>query len=150
MTRKGQAKGAFQFMDATAAEMGLRGGEVFDREKAAEASARYFAKLSKKYDGDLVMMAAAYNWGQGNLDKYGLAAIPEETRNYIEKLKKYIPQIGQSEQLARIQQPNSDSRVVAGGQQSRLVIDVALNQAPGSDINAQLRSNMPPPINIPF
>ncbi|OKP31364.1 lytic transglycosylase domain-containing protein [Serratia fonticola] len=147
MTKYGQAKGAFQFMDPTAAEMGLRGGEVFDREKSATAAAKYFAKLSKKYDGDPVMMLAAYNWGQGNLDKHGLAKMPDETRRYLEKI---LPQIGESGQLARIQQSNADSRIVAGGQQSRLVIDVALNQAPGSDINAQIRSNMPPPINIPF
>ncbi|CAI1823909.1 Transglycosylase SLT domain [Serratia fonticola] len=146
MTKYGQAKGAFQFMDPTAAEMGLRGGEVFDREKSATAAAKYFAKLSKKYDGDPLMMLAAYNWGQGNLDKHGLAKMPDETRRYLEKI---LPQIGQSDQLARIQQSNADSRIVAGTQ-SRMVIDVALNQAPGSDINAQLRSNMPPPINIPF
>lgn len=74
----------------------------------------------------------------------------EQLKETLSLFEKILPQIGESGQLARIQQSNADSRIVAGGQQSRLVIDVALNQAPGSDINAQLRSNMPPPIIIPF
>jgi hypothetical protein len=30
---------------------------------------------------------AAYNWGQGNLNKYGLGAAPQETRDYITRVK---------------------------------------------------------------
>lgn len=140
MTKKGQAKGAFQFMDATARDMGLRGGEVFNREKSAEAAAKYFAWLSKKYDGDPLMMAAAYNWGTGNLDKYGLAKMPDETRKYLEK---FLPQIGYESDLSRIAQRT-------GGSQNRVKVDVEVKQTPGSDITAQIAAQIFSPIIIPY
>ncbi|MNF08383.1 hypothetical protein D3C80_2087970 [compost metagenome] len=81
----------------------------------------------------------------GNVDKHGLTSLPKETYDYLRKI---LPQIGEADSLSRIAMRGTQQSQVAT--QSRMVIDVALNQAPGSDINAQLRSNMPPPINIPF
>lgn len=46
-------------------------------------AASYVAKLLKKY-GNIEDALAAYNWGPGNMDKYGKEGKrPEETRNYI-------------------------------------------------------------------
>lgn len=142
---KAGAMGPFQFMPGTAKDMGLRGGEVFDRDKAEAAARRYFQMLFKRYDGDAAKAVAAYNWGMGNVDKHGLTSLPKETYDYLRKI---LPQIGEADSLSRIAMRGTQQSQVAT--QSRMVIDVALNQAPGSDINAQLRSNMPPPINIPF
>ncbi len=142
---KAGAMGPFQFMPGTAKDMGLRGGEVFDRNKAEAAARRYFQMLFKRYDGDAAKAVAAYNWGMGNVDKHGLTSLPKETYDYLRKI---LPQIGEADSLSRIAMRGTQQTQVAT--QSRMVIDVALNQAPGSDINAQLRSNMPPPINIPF
>jgi hypothetical protein len=142
---KAGAMGPFQFMPGTAKDMGLRGGEVFDRDKAEAAARRYFQMLFKRYDGDAAKAVAAYNWGMGNVDKHGLTSLPKETYDYLRKI---LPQIGEADSLSRIAMRGTQQSQVAT--QSRMVIDVALNQAPGSDINAQIRSNMPPPINIPF
>ncbi|NBJ34709.1 transglycosylase SLT domain-containing protein [Serratia fonticola] len=142
---KAGAMGPFQFMPGTAKDMGLRGGEVFDRDKAEAAARRYFQMLFKRYDGDAAKAVAAYNWGMGNVDKHGLTSLPKETYDYLRKI---LPQIGEADSLSRIAMRETQQTQVAT--QSRMVIDVALNQAPGSDINAQLRSNMPPPIIIPF
>lgn len=90
MTRYGQAKGHFQFLDSTGAEMGLDAdggrGDRDDLEKSAKAAAAYYSRLKTKYDGDDRKAAAAYNWGQGNLDRYGLGAAPRETRDYMDKV----------------------------------------------------------------
>ncbi|EJB9811116.1 lytic transglycosylase domain-containing protein, partial [Salmonella enterica] len=47
------AKGLFQFMDGTARDMGLRGNDVFDPEKAAQAAAKYLSQLLRANGGDL-------------------------------------------------------------------------------------------------
>jgi hypothetical protein len=75
------AEGHFQFMPATAKQYGVN--DPYNLAQAAEGAARYYADLLKKYNGDLSKAAAAYNWGPGNLDKYGLGAAPSETRNYM-------------------------------------------------------------------
>lgn len=78
------AEGHFQFMPTTAKEYGLN--DPYDLKQSAEAAAKYFSRLMKKYNGDMVMAAAAYNWGQGNLDRKGLGAAPAETRDYVKSL----------------------------------------------------------------
>ncbi|CAI1823754.1 Membrane-bound lytic murein transglycosylase D precursor [Serratia quinivorans] len=80
------AKGLFQFMDSTAKDMGLRGGDVFDPEKSASAAAKYLSQLLKQTGGNLHEAIAAYNWGIGNVQKKGLGMAPEETRNYVPKV----------------------------------------------------------------
>jgi soluble lytic murein transglycosylase-like protein len=42
------AKGLFQFMDGTARDMGLRGNDVFDPEKAAQAAAKYLHNCCRR------------------------------------------------------------------------------------------------------
>ncbi|WP_420269045.1 transglycosylase SLT domain-containing protein, partial [Klebsiella michiganensis] len=73
------AQGLFQFMPGTARDMGLRGNDVFDPVKSAEAAARYLSILLQKNGGDLSKALASYNWGIGNVQKYGMALMPQET-----------------------------------------------------------------------
>lgn len=75
------AKGHFQFMDDTAAEMGL--DDPNDLTKSATAAARYMKRLMDRYGGDLTKATAAYNWGMGNVDRKGLGQMPAETRGYV-------------------------------------------------------------------
>ncbi len=77
------AQGLFQFMPGTARDMGLRGNDVFDPIKSAEAAARYLSMLLQKNGGDLGKALASYNWGFSNVQKYGMALMPQETRQYI-------------------------------------------------------------------
>ncbi|PLE78943.1 lytic transglycosylase [Klebsiella pneumoniae] len=88
------AQGLFQFMPGTARDMGLRGNDVFDPVKSAEAAARYLSMLLQKNGGDLNKALASYNWGIGNVQKYGMALMPQETRQYIPKVLSNMPGAG--------------------------------------------------------
>lgn len=88
------AQGMFQFMPGTARDMGLRGNDVFNPMKAAEAAARYLSMLLQKNGGDLNKTLASYNWGIGNVQKYGMALMPQETRNYIPRVMSNMPGSG--------------------------------------------------------
>lgn len=88
------AQGMFQFMPGTARDMGLRGNDVFNPMKAAEAAARYLSMLLQKNGGDLNKALASYNWGIGNVQKYGMALMPQETRQYIPKVLSNMPGAG--------------------------------------------------------
>lgn len=59
--------------------------EPFDPVHSIWYSAAYMRRLHDRF-GSWTEALAAYNWGQGNLSKKGLAAAPLETRNYIEKI----------------------------------------------------------------
>lgn len=85
------AKGLFQFMDGTARDMGLRGNDVFDPEKSAQAAAKYLSQLLRQNGGDLSKALASYNWGIGNVKRYGMGLMPRETRNYIPKVMSNMP-----------------------------------------------------------
>ncbi|EJF1246823.1 transglycosylase SLT domain-containing protein [Escherichia coli] len=88
------AKGLFQFMDGTARDMGLRGNDVFDPEKSAQAAAKYLSQLLRQNGGDLSKALASYNWGIGNVKRYGMGLMPQETRNYIPKVMSNMPTSG--------------------------------------------------------
>lgn len=85
------AKGLFQFMDGTARDMGLRGNDVFEPEKGAQAAAKYLSQLLRANGGDLSKTLASYNWGIGNVKRYGMRLMPKETRNYIPKVMSNMP-----------------------------------------------------------
>lgn len=109
---KAGAKGPFQFMPGTAKDFGLVGDDVFDPEKSAHAAARYMSQLLKMFDGDLGKALAAYNWGQGNVERKGLGAAPQETREYVPKVLSNLPQPGAG-MAAQARQP-------VGGAQSTI------------------------------
>lgn len=91
--------GLMQFTKGTAAGLGLKvtGGdddERFNPELAVDAAARHLSDLVRKYDGDELKAALAYNQGEGRngapqmqaYDKGDWASISEEGRNYMRKL----------------------------------------------------------------
>lgn len=78
------AQGHFQFMPETAKQYGLKNPN--DLGESAEASAKMYSYLLKKYDGDQQKAAAAYNWGEGRVDKFGLGRAPAETRGYVDAI----------------------------------------------------------------
>ncbi|MFA5699867.1 MAG: lytic transglycosylase domain-containing protein [Desulfuromonas sp.] len=79
------AEGLMQLMPATASEVGVK--DAFDPQDNLIGGCRYLKGLLVKYHGDLDHALAAYNWGQGNVDRKGLKQMPTETRNYIAKVK---------------------------------------------------------------
>lgn len=91
--------GVMQFTKNTAKAMGLNvtGDDLDDRynpELAIDAGARLLSSLVKKYNGDELKAALAYNQGEGRdgspqlqaYDEGNFAAISEEGRNYMRKL----------------------------------------------------------------
>ena len=83
---KAGAKGLFQFMPGTAKDMGLKGRDVFDPHKSADAAGRSLRFLLDATGGDLEKTLASYNWGLGNVQKKGMDNLPSETRNYVPKV----------------------------------------------------------------
>jgi soluble lytic murein transglycosylase-like protein len=78
MTKYGQAKGGFQFLDGTAKRFGLIGNEVFNTGKSAEAAAKYFSILFEKF-GSWEKAISAYHAGEGNVERgTGLGPINRE------------------------------------------------------------------------
>ncbi|HEY0955910.1 MAG TPA: lytic transglycosylase domain-containing protein [Roseateles sp.] len=73
------AVGIAQFMPATAAELGV---DPLNTGQAIDGAARYLRQLYGTF-GNWTEALAAYNWGQGNVARKGLAAAPRETRNYF-------------------------------------------------------------------
>ncbi|OUH59662.1 hypothetical protein AZ026_001165 [Klebsiella pneumoniae] len=125
------AQGMFQFMPGTARDMGLRGNDVFDPIKSAEAAARYLSMLLQKNGGDLGKALASYNWGIGNVQKYGMALMPQETRQYIPKVLSNMPGAG-----AQVQQQNTYH--IYGGNAQEIGQEVSRRQL---DANARVLRN---------
>lgn len=80
---KAGALGIAQFMPATAREELGSVNAALNPTKAIDGAGRYLAKLHKQFGKNWTKAVGAYNWGSGNVQKKGLAAAPEETRNYI-------------------------------------------------------------------
>lgn len=118
------AKGLFQFMDPTARDMGLSGNDVFDPVKSAQAAAKYLAQLLKANGGNLEKALASYNWGIGNVQKYGMALMPQETRNYVPKVLSNMPGHGMNQQnetniyISGVSDPREAGNIVADKQNS--------------------------------
>ncbi|HBV3741572.1 TPA: lytic transglycosylase domain-containing protein [Klebsiella pneumoniae] len=125
------AQGLFQFMPGTARDMGLRGNDVFDPVKSAEAAARYLSMLLQKNGGDLGKALASYNWGIGNVQKYGMALMPQETRQYIPKVLSNMPGAG-----AQVNQQNTYN--IYGGNAQEIGQEVSRRQL---DANARVLRN---------
>ncbi len=92
------ASGLWQFIPGTGARFGLRKTAQIDErnsfEKATKASAQYLKFLANRYGGNWELAMAAYNSGEGNVDRAirraGVANfwvaypyLPKETRNYV-------------------------------------------------------------------
>lgn len=99
-TRYGRAKGAFQFIDATAQRYGVN---QMDVGSSAKGAARYMSDLLKMHGGNLPMAFASYNWGEGNVQKYlagKVKVMPKETRGYIEGTAKWRKAAGGGDYVA--------------------------------------------------
>ncbi|MCP5076339.1 MAG: lytic transglycosylase domain-containing protein [Rhodobacteraceae bacterium] len=84
------AAGLMQLMPGTAADFGLTASERFDPAKNITAGVRYLKVLKKMFRGDLDLILASYNAGQGNVIKYGRRIPPfKETQTYVRRVKGY-------------------------------------------------------------
>lgn len=79
------ALGPFQFLPSTAKAYGIT--NPMDFAQSAQGAAQMYADLLRANGFNLERALAAYNWGQGNLNRAGLQGAPAETRNYIRKIE---------------------------------------------------------------
>jgi soluble lytic murein transglycosylase-like protein len=85
VSRKG-ARGLMQLMPATAGRFGLGAEEIHDPAKNLDAGARYLAWLLERFGGDLLRALAAYNAGEGTVERYGGVPPFRETRDYLRRI----------------------------------------------------------------
>jgi LysM repeat protein len=92
------ASGLWQFIPGTGSRFGLQRTAYVDErnsfDEATRASARYLKFLANRYHGNWELAMAAYNSGEGNVDRAvrhagvenfwsAFAYLPQETRNYV-------------------------------------------------------------------
>ena len=78
------AQGLMQLMPATARRFGV--GNAFDAAQNIRGGVQYLAFLLKRFNGDLSLVAAGYNAGEGAVDKYKGVPPYSETQRYVQRV----------------------------------------------------------------
>jgi hypothetical protein len=81
------AMGLMQLMPATARELGVK--NCYNPVENIMAGTRYLKSLLSRYDGNVELTLAAYNWGMGNVEKHP-DRLPQETRTYIARVSRLL------------------------------------------------------------
>lgn len=82
------AQGVMQLMPATARRFGV--ANALDAAQNIQGGAAYLAFLLRRYPGDLLRVAAAYNAGEGAVDRYGGVPPYAETRQYVRRVEQLL------------------------------------------------------------
>lgn len=136
------AQGLMQLIPATAARFGV--SDAFNSNQNINAGTRYLSWLLKRYNGDLYKAIAAYNAGEGAVDKYQGIPPYSETRHYVQRvLTVYnrlsgetvaLPNLGASargERLSKTRGQVFGESVVIGGRVSSVFLSPFATGKPG-------------------
>ncbi|WP_228292447.1 transglycosylase SLT domain-containing protein [Candidatus Thiothrix anitrata] len=105
------AGGLMQLMPATARRFGVV--NRFDTNENIHGGARYLRWLLTRYGGSVPHAVAAYNAGEGRVDRYGTAVPIEETQTYTRRV------LNAYQKLSYGQQGGAKPQVVRGAPGSR-------------------------------
>ena len=76
-----------QLLPETARRFGVsRKQDLFDPAKNLEAGVKYLKWLTNRFGGDVQKILAAYNAGEGAVDRFGGIPPYQETQNYVQKI----------------------------------------------------------------
>lgn len=78
------AQGLMQLMPATARRFGV--SDAFDATQNISGGVKYLAWLLKRFNGNLTLVAAGYNAGEGAVDKYSGVPPYSETQRYVQRV----------------------------------------------------------------
>ena len=82
-SRKG-AQGLMQLMPGTAQQLGVH--DAYNAKQNLDAGVRYLRALLDKYNGDLDKALAAYNAGEGAVERAGGVPNIRETQDYVRRI----------------------------------------------------------------
>src|SRR5436190_13075052 len=168
------ASGLWQFIPGTGSRFGLSRTAYIDErnsfDEATHASARYLKFLANRYHGNWELAMAAYNSGEGNVDRAVRRAgvenfwqafpyLPQETRNYVPNILATVLIANNPNQYGfghiRPAAPLVYDRIRVPASTNLSIIAQAADTTIQylRYLNPQLRSNMTPPepyiVNVP-
>ena len=108
-SRKG-AQGLMQLMPGTAQQLGVR--DAYNPKQNIDAGVRYLRALLDKYNGDLDKALAAYNAGEGAVERAGGVPNIRETKDYVRRITDRYYHSDSSGKQSWIPAPRTIRRVV--------------------------------------